>query len=188
MCNDYRLRRAYRDIAEAFSQLKLPLVSPALNLEPRDDIKITDVAPIVRMGQDGAEMVNRRWSWRGPRGAPVFNFKGEGRRFSPLIRCIIPADGFYEFTEPESGQKLKTKWLFSRPNGELLGIAGITRALDDTEAFTMLTVEPGPDVAPIHNRQIVLLPQEAWAPWLAGEAEAQFVRPSPEGYLQVGRA
>ena|SRR5579875_3616362 len=188
MCNDYKLRRAYQELAEAFSHLKLPLFGPALNLEPRDDIKITDTAPIVRNGVDGLEMVNRRWSWPSPKGPPVFNFKGEARRFAAETRCIIPADGFYEFTEAEPGQKLKTKWLFARPNDELLGVAGIFRPYGETEAFTMLTVEPGPDIAPIHNRQIVLLTQDAWAPWLEGEVEALFIQPSPEGFLKVERA
>ena len=187
MCNDYKLKRAYQEIADRLKQLELPLRGPAPNLQARDDIRITDSAPIIRLGGEGAEMVNRRWSWASPQGKPVFNFRGENRRFLPEPRCVIPADGFYEFTAPEPGQKLKTKWLFSRPKGELLGIAGIFRPYLDTEAFTMLTAEPGEDVRPIHNRQIVLSPQERWADWLEGGSEQTLIEPSPAGFMTVER-
>ena len=68
----------------------------------REDIKITDRAPIIRpvKGDRAAgELVNRRWSRPGPKGKPVYNFRGEGRSFDSH-RCLILADGFYEFTDP----------------------------------------------------------------------------------------
>jgi putative SOS response-associated peptidase YedK len=50
----------------------------------------------------------------------------------------------------------------------------------------MLTCEPGPEVAPIHNRQVVVLERNQWAAWLGGETpEPEFLRPSPAGSLQV---
>jgi putative SOS response-associated peptidase YedK len=53
-------------------------------------------------------------------------------------------------------------------------------------AFTMLTCEPGPDVAPIHNRQIVVLDRSEWAAWLNPQtAEAGLLKPSPAGSLKV---
>jgi putative SOS response-associated peptidase YedK len=53
------------------------------------------------------------------------------------------------------------------------------------ERFTMLTMEPGPDIAPYHNRQIVILPRAQWADWL-GPAEAQpKLEPLPAGSLKV---
>jgi putative SOS response-associated peptidase YedK len=57
------------------------------------------------------------------------------------------------------------------------------------EAFTLLTCEPGPDIAPYHNRQVVLLsPQDCFA-WLDPERAAEaFVKPLPEGTLEVARA
>ncbi len=51
------------------------------------------------MSKDGLEMVERRWSWPGQHGKPVFNLRSEGRSFSN--RCLAIADGFYEFTAPE---------------------------------------------------------------------------------------
>ncbi len=47
----------------------------------------------------------------------------------------------------------------------------------------MLTCAPGPDIAPYHARQIVLLPREHWADWLAG-AEG-LIAPAPAGMLRV---
>ena len=78
------------------------------------------------MGQNGLEMVIRRWSWPAPGGKPVFNLRSEGRSFSN--RCLAIADGFYEFTAPDDPRsKRKNKWLFSPVEGELIGIAAVTR-------------------------------------------------------------
>jgi putative SOS response-associated peptidase YedK len=53
-------------------------------------------------------------------------------------------------------------------------------------AFTMLTCEPGPDVAPIHNRQIVVLDRTQWAAWLNPQTpEADLLKQSPPGSLKV---
>lgn len=57
------------------------------------------------------------------------------------------------------------------------------------DAFTMLTVPPGPDIAPYHDRQIALPSPPLWAAWLDGAApEADVLRPSPPGTLTVERA
>ena len=166
MCNLYRLHKGVDAIRQLFAtmgqQLGFPEGIP--NLEPRD-IRITDPAPIVRMGDKGLEMVIRRWSWPAPTGKPVFNLRSEGRRFAN--RCLAIADGFYEFTAPEdSKQKRKDRWLFEPVNGGLLGIAAVTRTDSQVgEAFSLLTAEPSPEVAPIHNRQVVLPSPDYWLEW-----------------------
>ena len=54
------------------------------------------------------------------------------------------------------------------------------------EAFTLLTTEPGPEVAPIHNRQMVILERADWLPWLDfPRPETDLLRPLPEGSLSV---
>jgi putative SOS response-associated peptidase YedK len=53
------------------------------------------------------------------------------------------------------------------------------------DRFTMLTTDPSPDVAPYHNRQIVILPKEQWAAWLGPTAEPPPVGPLPAGSLKV---
>jgi putative SOS response-associated peptidase YedK len=50
----------------------------------------------------------------------------------------------------------------------------------------MLTTEPGPDVAPYHNRQIAVLPGEQWKAWLDySEPSAELLKPLPNGSLNV---
>jgi putative SOS response-associated peptidase YedK len=54
------------------------------------------------------------------------------------------------------------------------------------EAFTLLTTEPGPDVAPIHDRQMVVLNRLDWPAWLEGIGnEGELLRPLPAGSLLV---
>jgi putative SOS response-associated peptidase YedK len=54
------------------------------------------------------------------------------------------------------------------------------------EAFTILTTEPGPDVAPIHNRQVVVLDRDNWLAWLdLTRPEGELLRPLPAGSLVV---
>lgn len=180
MCNEYRFKQTLDRLAEEFSQIRLPLHWPggAPNLEPRDSIRPTDPAPVIFGASDGAELRQLRWGFVQPGRPPVINFRSENRRF-PSGRCLIPADGFYEFT----GSKYpKSKWLFTPSDGsELFCIAGLVR--DDR--FTMLTTEPCADVAPYHNRQIVILPKDRWAAWL-GPADAQpQLEPLPAGSLKV---
>jgi putative SOS response-associated peptidase YedK len=197
MCNDYRLNVDLDTIAGDFSDLKIKIDFPegVPNVQPRDDIKITDVAPVVRTGPapGTAELVQRRWSWPGPTGKPVYNFRSEGRAFGEH-RCLIVADGFYEFTtpEPEAGapkKKLKDKWLFTMRGQRWFCIAGIYRAHPEVgEAFTMLTTEPGPDVAPYHGRQIVVLPPDDWTRWLdPAVPTGDVLRALPAGSLEVTR-
>lgn len=129
MCNNYRLEVNVASIAEDFADLKIKIRFPegTPNVAAREDIKISDTAPVVRgmEGERGAgDLVNQRWSWPGPNGKPVYNFRAEGRRFDSG-RCLILADGFYEFTEPLPGQKRKTKWLFTLKDHAWFCIAGI---------------------------------------------------------------
>src|SRR3546814_6823251 len=78
MFNDYRLEVDVASIIEDFDNLKIKITMPegTPNVAAREDIKISDTAPIVRgvEGERGVgELVNRPWSWRGPTGKPVYN-------------------------------------------------------------------------------------------------------------------
>ena len=86
--------------------------------------------------------------------------------------------------------KRKDRWRFTWPGHETFGIAGIVRADPQVgEAFTLLTCPPGPDIAPYHNRQVVLLSPAEWARWLdPASASEELVRPLPAGSLAVARA
>ena len=188
MCNLYTQSKSVDEVARIFRDLQIPLTFPegAPNLAPRD-IAITDPGAIVRVGEGGHQLVVRRWSWPGPGGKPVYNFRSEGREFGSG-RCLIIADGFYEFTTPKDAKgKRKDRWLFTYPAAPMIGIAGLTRTDPAVgEAFTMLTTEPGPDVAPYHDRQIAVLPPERWRAWLDPAVPArELLRRLPAGTLDV---
>jgi putative SOS response-associated peptidase YedK len=191
MCNLYRLEKGPDAIRRLFADIQIPLEFPEgiPNFEPRD-VRITDRAPIVRFNRDRgiAELVERRWSWPAPGGKPVFNMRSDGREFG-RDRCLVIADSFYEFTAPKDPtQKRKDCWRF-RPAGDF-AIAGIVRQHPEAgEAFTLLTVPPGDDIAPFHNRQIALLEPPQWRAWLDGSARSvELLKPNAAGTLNVATA
>lgn len=196
MCNLYSNKVAPDAVLAALEQLRIPLAFPegVPNFEPRDEIRITDRAPILRWGGESAELVQRRWSWPGPGGKPVYNYRSDGREFANSGRggrCLIVTDGFFEFTTPAEprSDKRKDRWRFTVPDRDWFAIAGLWRTSEVGEAFTMLTTEPGPDVAPYHNRQVALLPPEGWRSWLDGSGAARdLLGPCPAGTLRVERA
>ena len=188
MCNLYRMEKNPDAIRRLFADVQIPITFPEgiPNMEPRD-VRISEKAPVVRFNRDKgiAELVERRWSWPGPTGKPVFNMRSDGREFS-RDRCLVLADSFYEFTmAADPKQKRKDCWAF-RPAGEF-AIAGLLR--DDPkvgEAFTLLTVPPGSDIANYHNRQIALLDPAQWRAWLDGSAKSvEVLQPSVAGSLAV---
>ena len=189
MCNLYRLEKGPDAIRKLFDAAQIPLGFPegVPNFEPRD-VHITDRAPIVRASDSGGtQLVERRWSWPGPSGKPVYNLRSDNREF-PTGRCLVLADGFYEYTAPaDPKQKRKDRWLFTPADG---GTAAIAAFLRDTpgigEAFSLLTTVPSTDVAPYHNRQIVLLRPSDWRRWLESSAlVGDLLQPLPAGSLKV---
>ena len=189
MCNDYGNRIPVSEYSDAFSEIRLPLTFPtgAPNLEPRDDIWPTETAPVVRRTPEGAELAQLRWGFDPgrPKAPPVINFRSDGRRFADSRRCLIPASHFFEFTGTKSP---KSKWKFTKAGEDWFCFAGLWRAAsgDTPEAFTILTTEPGPDVAPIHNRQVVILERADWTAWLdLGRPETELLSALPAGSLQV---
>ncbi len=190
MCNDYANRVPFNAYREAFSHTRLPLVKPGVeaapNLEPRDDIRPTDVAPVLRPTEGGVELAQLKWGFAPgrPKAPPVINFRSEGRRFE-RGRCLIPASAFYEFT----GAKYpKTKWRFTKAGEDWFCIAGLWRPAQEgwPESFTMLTLDPGADVAPYHDRQVAVLEPADWEAWVDPAASvAGLLRPLPAGTLEV---
>jgi putative SOS response-associated peptidase YedK len=191
MCNLYQLEKSVDAVRRLFAEQQIELTFPEgiPNFEPRD-VRITEQAPIVRFdrGRGVAELVQRRWSWPAPGGKPVFNMRSDGREFSK-DRCLVLADSFYEFTAPDDPkQKRKTCWRF-RPAGDF-AIAGLLRRDAKVgEAFTLLTVPPGEDIAPYHDRQIALLDPPQWRTWLDGSVRStELLRSGETGKLVVAAA
>src|SRR5690349_14757926 len=125
MCNDFGNNVPYSAYLEAFSQIRAPVVLPtaAPNLESRDDIWPTETAPVFRRREEGVELAQLRWEFSPapPKGAPVINFRSEGRRF-PKGRCLIPASHFFEFTGTKSP---KSKWKFTKSGEDWFCFAGL---------------------------------------------------------------
>lgn len=178
MCNEFAQERSLDELLKAFGQLELPLTweGGAPNMEPRPSIRPTDPGYIVTGRDGGACLGQMRWGFPGPRG-PVINFRSDGRRF-PSNRCLVPIDAFFEFTGPKAP---KSKWRFTAADDTALGVAGLIR--DDR--FSLLTCPPGPDIAPYHDRQIVILPREHWAAWLDASRPQPPITPAPSGTLKV---
>ncbi|OJU09768.1 MAG: hypothetical protein BGN86_05780 [Caulobacterales bacterium 68-7] len=188
MCNEHRIRKTLDQLKGDFGDFDIPFwADGGTNMQPRDSIRITDRSPVVRPYEGGGRLQEMRWSWPGPGGKPVYNFRAEGRSFPLNTRCLVLTDGFFEFTDPEPGAKRKTKWLFTLGEDRLFAIAGVMRRWEDSAAFSMLTTEPGPDVAPYHHRSVAVLPPDRWKAWLAGEPEGRLLEPPPAGTLSVSR-
>jgi putative SOS response-associated peptidase YedK len=191
MCNDYEQHVAYAAHCQMMQDLALGIPShqSELDLPQADDIRIGDTGPVMRSAEPGVvELVQMRFGFpppQGRKGGPVFNFRSEGRHFSDSRRCLIPASAFFEFT----GTKYpKAKHRFTMMGTPFLAVAGLWREGDGNQppSFTMLTTESGPDVAPIHNRQIVVLRPEDWRHWLdLTKTESELLRPLPGGSLAV---
>ena len=190
MCNEAARRIALGQLRDDWGQTRIPLRFPegATNMAPLEGFRITDRTTIIRAATDdagAAELVTRRWSWPGSHGKPVYNFRSDGRDLK-AGRCLIPVDAFYEFTAPaDPRQKRKDKWAFRLVEHDWFCIAGLWRDTAEVgEAFTMLTCPPGPDIAPYHARQVVVLGRDAWADWLdPAVPSASLCRPLPAGSL-----
>jgi putative SOS response-associated peptidase YedK len=187
MCNDYEQHVRWAEYCRLMQALELgiPTGQSEADLPRADHIRINDLAPVMCASGNAVELTSMRFGFPPPRprASPVFNFRSEGRRFDKSNRCLIPASAFYEFT----GKKYpKAMHRFTLAGSPFLAIAGLWREGKDGEppAFTMLTTEPGPDVAPYHNRQVAVLRPEAWADWIyLTKPEAKLLQPLPAGSL-----
>lgn len=93
-------------------------------------------------------------------------------------RCLLPADGFYEWQVPEEGPK--QPYHLRSPDGEPLAFAGVwtawrdpQRPEDDEPLFSaaIVTTEASGELTRIHHRVPLILPRRLWADWLAAAAD-----------------
>jgi putative SOS response-associated peptidase YedK len=91
------------------------------------------------------------------------------KRALSLHRCLIPADGFYEWEPKEQGRT--PHWIF-RADGHPMTFAGIWGAWKDPETgewtrrFAIVTTKAEGIISEIHDRMPVALPEDLWEPWL----------------------
>lgn len=191
MCNAYEQHVKWEEYARMMQALKLgiPTQQSELDLPEADDIRINQMGPVMRATANDNEIelapTNFGLPPDQPKRGPVFNFRSEGRDFSKTNRCLIPASSFFEFT----GTKYpKTKHRFTLNGARFMAIAGIWREAKGNHpmAFAMLTTEPGPDIEPYHDRQVVVLRPEDWSAWFfLRKPEAEILRPLQAGSLSV---
>jgi putative SOS response-associated peptidase YedK len=110
-------------------------------------------------------------------------------------RCLIPADGFYEWTKDETGARLP--WYLYRADGQAMVFAGVwqTWCMGDQDLTTcaIVTTAANERLTAIHKRQPVILNPDQWALWLgeAGHGAARLMRAGPEDqvdFYRVGTA
>jgi len=189
MCNDYEqhVRWAeYRKMMQAL-ELRVPSRQSELDLPQADDIR--NLTTPARDASRGDEIELVRMTFSLPPGRPGGARSSTSARTDDILptatAAVIPASAFFEFT----GKKYpKAKHRFALKGSPITAIAGISRRAEGNHppSFAMLTTAPGPDVAPYHNRQVVVLRPEDWAAWIhLTKPEAELLRPLPEGSLNV---
>ncbi|MBD3764505.1 MAG: SOS response-associated peptidase [Rhodobacterales bacterium] len=106
-------------------------------------------------------------------------------------RCLIPATGFYEWTEGPGGARLP--WYITPADGSVLAFAGVWQDWGPAGArlttCAIVSTEAGPEMARLHHREPLTLPPEDWPLWLgeAGHGAARLMRPRGPGVYAMHR-
>lgn len=149
-------------------------IDPSWNLAP------TDEAYVVAEHDDRRLLGRMAWGliphWSKDAKSIQINARAEKvattpafRRAFSLHRCLIPADGFYEWEPKERGRT--PHWVY-RADGFPMSFAGIWAAWRDPATdewkrrFAILTTKAEGVISAIHDRMPVILPEEVWEPWL----------------------
>lgn len=168
----------YFDV-EAVSEAVL---EPSYNVAPSQDVYVVVETGGVRRLDTFHWGLVPFWAKDPTAGNKMINARAEGiatknayKRSFLKRRCIIPADGFYEWKKVP-GQKAKQPYFIHRDDNEPMAFAGlweIWRPADDVErtgeplrSCTIITGEPNEKIAEIHDRMPVMLPPSAWSEWL----------------------
>ena len=196
MCGRFTQRYTWSEV-HAF----LSVIGAPKNLRPRYNIApTTEVDVVIDRGQ-GREMIAMRWGlvpvwWTKPlKQVPsTFNARAETVASKPMFRdafrkrrCIIPASGFFEWTDDRGG---KQPHYFSAADGEILAFAGLwdrwTDPASGEEVLSCTVIVSGANtwMAPYHDRMPVLLAEADVDAWLKGEAGPEVLRPAAEASLR----
>ena len=174
MCGRYTLTIDIKTVAEKFG------VPAALDTSPRYNIAPTqEVVSVMRNG--ASHLARLRWglipSWAKDEsiGSRMINARAETLTEKPSFkgllrskRCLIVADGFYEWKQ-ENGSKIPM--YMTLKSGEPFAFAGLWDLWKSPDgehirSCTIITTEPNDLVAPIHNRMPAILLPGAYADWL----------------------
>jgi putative SOS response-associated peptidase YedK len=179
MCGRFVLTTPISGIQSLF------LVEELFNMPPRVNIAPTQEVAAVRLGADGKRhLAMLRWGlipfWAKDRtiGVKTINARAEGLAERPAFReafvrrrCLIPADGWYEWSGPKTARRpLRYEFEARRP----FAFAGLWERWRDRaaggqaiESCTIVTCAANALAARVHDRMPVVLGPERFAPWLA---------------------
>ncbi len=156
MCSRFIIDSPWDVIAKLFDLENIPGDVVSGEIRPTNKALIIDSSGAAR---------GLHWGIPAPwDGKPLINARSETltqkQTFRPLLenRCLVPADAYFEWRK-DGKQRLKNR--ISLKNGEVIGFAGLISG----EHFTILTCEPSPSIAHIHNRMPVILPKTAKNEW-----------------------
>ena len=178
----------------------------APDLFPRYNIAPTQPIPAVRAADGGRELVNLRWgfipSWSKDGKLAPINAMSETAPDKPMFRsafrkrrCLIPADGFYEW-KATPGVKRKQPYAIRLADDGPLAFAGLWETWDGpdgpVESCCILTTAPNDLTATIHNRMPVILDPRDFGQWLDPKEQdaaalAPMMRPFPAERMRAYR-
>jgi putative SOS response-associated peptidase YedK len=222
MCGRFVATAPPSELADYFQAVLSESVANA-DLEPSYNVAPTNLVHTVRAHDGHRELEAMKWglvpSWaKDPKiGSRMINARADTAATKPAFRsaikkrrCLVPADGFYEWQKVE-GRKNKQPYYITRRDEEPIVFAGLWEAWKpkpDTEAYekalaeagsaeklewliscTLLTTDPNQEMKRIHHRMPVLVPPSAWDRWLDSDngvdEVADLLVPSPDGLLNV---
>ncbi|MCC6639990.1 MAG: SOS response-associated peptidase [Deltaproteobacteria bacterium] len=175
MCGRYTLGVTPARLAEVFALAQMPELAPRYNIAP------TQTAPVILDAPGGRQLELRRWGlvpfWaKDPKiGSRMINARGESLAEKPAFRaafrrqrCLVPADGFYEWKP--SGRR-KQPYHVRRADARPFAMAGLFDTWhagkgDAIASFTIVTTDANALLRPIHDRMPVILDSAGWKEWL----------------------
>ncbi len=176
MCGRYTLTNS-TNLEQRFrvSQAVLPLGA-------RYNVAPTQEMPVVVQAQEGGNRLEIMkwglipfWSKEPKAGYSTINARAEGLESKPAYRkpvrsqrCIVPADGFYEWQKSNGS---KVPFFIHLKGGEVFGMAGLYDLYklpdgDWLKTYTIVTTEANELMQQVHDRMPVILPKEAEDEWL----------------------
>jgi len=203
VCGRYQLYTLPEAMATRLGVPSFPAIGPRYNISP------TQTLPVVRLNSSGVrEAVAMRWGlvpfWADDLKIvyTLINARSETVASKPAFRaafkarrCLIPADGFYEW---RTEGKLKTPFRFCLADDEPFAFAGLwecwSKGESPVETYTIITTTPNELVATLHDRMPAMLPPDAYDQWLDPKAKpdalTSLLAPFPAGLMTgfvVGR-
>jgi putative SOS response-associated peptidase YedK len=199
MCGRFTVAVPREDLLDEFGLTEAPF-----DIHPRYNLAPSQIAPVLLRGQDGAlRLAGFRWGlvpwWATDAeiGNRMINARAETLARKPAFRdafrerrCLVPADGWFEWQK--QGTRKVPMWIHLRSRRPF-AFAGLWERWgppeDPLHSFTIVTTAAAPPIRDIHDRMPALLPPAARGTWLDPEADpaalAALLRPYPGDDLEA---